>query len=96
MDISLLKDALPIGNISTVAATGSEIDPISGINNDATNEKKGLVHPLLYPKFSIQDPLYTFTVQISDAVGTIDMMCHILENYLTMDITEAVAPNLHG
>lgn len=93
MDISLLKDALPIGNISTVAATGSEIDPISGINNDATNEKKGLVHPLLYPKFSIQDPLYTFTVpKYQTAVGTIDMMCHILENYLTMDITEAVAP----
>ncbi len=90
----LIQKTLPTGNISTVAATGSEIDPISGINNDKTKEKKGLVHPLLYPRFSIQDPLYTYSVpKYQTAVGTIDMMCHILENYLTMDITEAVAPS---
>lgn len=90
----LITKVLPTGNISTVAATGSEIDPISGINNDETKQKGGLVHPLLYPRFSIQDPTYTFTVpKYQTAVGVVDMMCHTLENYLTMDITEAVVPS---
>lgn len=56
------EDALPFGTVLTLSATGSEMNCGSVITNWETQEKLGWGHPLVYPKFSILDPVHTFTV----------------------------------
>ncbi len=77
-------DALPIGLIPTVAATGSEADMVSVITNWETHEKAVLVGECLIPAFSIVDPELTFSVPPdTTADGGIDIICHVLETYFT-------------
>ena len=74
--------ALPIVDILTLAATGSEYDPGGVISRTETNDKIGYVDPLLYPAVSILDPTYTFTVSKKQtAAGCADAMNHIMEQY---------------
>ncbi|BAQ08492.1 NADH-dependent butanol dehydrogenase [Bacillus sp. OxB-1] len=78
----LPADALPIGTILTLAATGSEMNAGSVITNEETHEKVGWGGPLNFPKFSILDPAYTLSVPRDQTVyGIIDMMSHVLEQY---------------
>lgn len=82
LDNSLVTKALPLITILTLAATGSEMDIFSVISNMDTNEKMGLDSYLLYPKYSILDPEYTYTVpKYQTASGTADIMSHIFEVY---------------
>ncbi|HWK24451.1 MAG TPA: iron-containing alcohol dehydrogenase [Ureibacillus sp.] len=75
-------DALPLGTILTLAATGSEMNSGSVISNEETQEKYGWGHPLVFPKFSILDPTYTFTVPQNHTVyGMVDIMSHVFEQY---------------
>lgn len=55
------------------------------ISNMDTNEKLGLVHPLLQPKVSFLDPTNTFSVSaFQTACGSADILSHILDcNYFT-------------
>ena len=77
----LLK-ALPLVDILTLAATGSEFDPGGVISNPETNEKLGNVYT--YPAVSICDPTYTFSVSAyQTAAGTADIMSHIFEGYFS-------------
>ncbi len=74
--------ALPIVDVLTLAATGSEYDPGGVISRTETNDKIGYVDPLLYPAVSILDPTYTFTVSKKQtAAGCADAMNHIMEQY---------------
>jgi Iron-containing alcohol dehydrogenase. len=76
------KDALPLGTVLTLAATGSEMNGSSVITNWETNEKYGWGSPLVYPKFSILDPVHTFTVPREQTVyGIVDIMSHVFEHY---------------
>lgn len=82
MDASLIKDALPIIAVLTVAATGSEMDEFGVISNLELNEKKSIVSALVKPKISIMDPTYTFSVpKYHTAAGTADIMSHLFELY---------------
>ena len=56
------KEALPIVDILTLAATGSEYDCGGVISRTETNDKIGYMDPHLFPVCSILDPCYTFTV----------------------------------
>lgn len=81
---SLIKKALPLIAILTIAATGSEMDHIAVISNLETKEKIGTRHPLMRPKASIMDPTYTFSVSpYQCASGTSDIMSHIMESYFS-------------
>lgn len=53
------EDAIPLGTILTIPATGSEMDRSSVITNWATGEKNGYDSDLTYPVFSILDPTLT-------------------------------------
>ncbi len=76
------KDALPFGTVLTLAATGSEMNSGSVITNWETNEKYGWGNPLTFPKFSILDPVNTYTVPRNQTVyGIVDMMSHVFEHY---------------
>ncbi|MBS2970299.1 iron-containing alcohol dehydrogenase [Metabacillus sp. KIGAM252] len=75
-------DALPFGTVLTLAATGSEMNSGSVITNWETQEKYGWGSPLTFPKFSILDPVNTFTVPKDHTVyGIVDMMSHVFEQY---------------
>lgn len=75
-------NALPIGTIITLAATGSEVDAGAVITNPDTKDKLALAHPTMIPKFSILDPTYTFTVPKNQtAAGAVDIMSHVMETY---------------
>lgn len=77
-----LKDALPLGTVLTLAATGSEMNSGAVITNWETHEKYGWGSPLLFPKFSILDPENTYTVPRDQTVyGIVDMMTHVFEQY---------------
>ena len=80
--------ALPIVDIITLAATGSEYDAGGVISRTETNDKIGYMDPLLYPHTSFLDPTYTFTVSKKQtAAGIADAMNHTIEQYFVEDST---------
>ena len=82
------KAALPIVDILTLAATGSEYDCGGVISRTETNDKIGYIDPLLFPVVSFLDPVYTFTVSPKQTcAGISDAMNHILEQYFCEDAT---------
>ena len=82
------KAALPIVDVITLAATGSEYDCGGVISRTETNDKIGYVDPVLYPAVSFLDPTYTFTVSKKQtAAGCADAMNHIMEQYFCEDST---------
>ena len=82
------KAALPIVDIITLAATGSEYDCGGVISRTETNDKIGYMDPQLYPMVSFLDPTYTFTVSKKQtAAGCADAMNHIMEQYFCEDST---------
>jgi alcohol dehydrogenase YqhD (iron-dependent ADH family) len=77
-------DALPFGTVLTLAATGSEMNSGSVITNWETQEKIGWGSPYVFPRFSILDPVHTFSVPKDQTVyGTVDIMSHVLEQYFS-------------
>ena len=82
------EDAVPIVDIITLAATGSEYDCGGVISRTETNDKIGYVDPHLFPMVSFLDPTYTFTVSKKQtAAGCADAMNHIIEQYFCEDST---------
>ncbi len=82
------KAALPIVDVLTLAATGSEYDCGGVISRTDTNDKIGYIDPLLFPVVSFLDPTYTFTVSHKQtAAGIADAMNHTIEQYFTEDTT---------
>jgi len=74
--------ALPVVDIMTLAATGSEYDSGGVISRTDTNDKIGYMDPLLYPVCSFLDPTYTFTVPAKHtAAGVADAINHVMEQY---------------
>ena len=79
-----VNEALPIGSVLTLAATGSEMNAGTVISNDATEEKLACIHEKMRPRFSILDPCYTFSVDpYQTAAGVADIISHCLEQYFT-------------
>ena len=78
---------IPVGSILTMVGTGSEMNGGSVITNHAEGLKVGKVFgPYAFPKFTILNPTFTFTVpQYQMVAGFYDIMCHILEQYLSDD-----------
>ena len=55
-----IKNALPLGTVLTLAATGSEMNERSVISRISTCEKLNFASPLVFPKFSVLDPEVTY------------------------------------
>ena len=84
---------LPLVDILTLAATGSEFDPGGVISNPETNEKLGNVYT--YPAVSICDPTYTFSVSAyQTAAGTADIMSHIFEGYFSRTADSSLSDHI--
>lgn len=78
---------VPVGSVLTMAGTGSEMNGGSVITNEEKMLKCGRVFPaFVYPKFSILNPEYTFSVpQYQMASGIFDTMSHLMEQYFSGD-----------
>lgn len=72
---------LPLIQIPTTAGTGSEVTPIS-ILTTPSNEKKGVVSPLLYPDVALLDSLLTLGLPPAiTAMTGVDAMVHAIEAF---------------
>lgn len=84
LDGSKIKDVLPVFSILTLAATGSEMDPVGVISNLETKEKLVIGNPAMRPVATVMDPTYTMSVPAGQtAAGTADIFSHTLENYFS-------------
>ena len=77
-----MTQALPVVDVLTICATGSEMNSGAVITNEETNEKLEINGPILYPRLSICDPQYLYTLPESQtAAGTADIISHVFEQY---------------
>lgn len=82
---AVIQEALPIGTILTLAATGSEMNGSSVVTNWEENLKRAFGSSHTYPKFSILDPTLTYTVPRNHTVnGAVDIMSHVFEQYFSL------------
>lgn len=71
---------VPVVDIITLAATGSEYDSAAVISRTETNDK--LPYFGVFPAVSFIDPTYTFTLPVKQTLaGVADCINHIMEQY---------------
>ena len=76
---------VPVGCVLTMVGTGSEMNGGAVITNREKMLKIGHVFgENVFPKFSVLNPEFTYTLPKYQMVaGVYDIMCHILEQYLS-------------
>lgn len=81
------NEIVPVGCVLTMVGTGSEMNGGSVITNSETKLKIGHVFgDNVFPKFSILNPVFTYTLPKYQMVaGIYDIMSHILEQYFSGD-----------
>jgi alcohol dehydrogenase len=84
-------ETVPTGIIMTKPGTGSDFDYTSVLSNEETKEKLMVINKVMYPKFSLIDPEFAYTLPRDEAAyGIADNMSHILEQYLTLTLDTGV------
>ncbi len=82
-----IADAVPLGSILTLPATGSESNGNAVISRKSTREKLAFSNEKVYPRFSILDPATTFTLPPRQtANGVVDAFIHVMEQYMTYPV----------
>lgn len=77
---------LPLGCISTMAASGTELDASAVLSDPDTNQKVAIFGNGIYPRFSILDPTYTVSIpKYQTAAGGCDILSHVMEVYFSAD-----------
>jgi alcohol dehydrogenase YqhD (iron-dependent ADH family) len=80
----VITEALPVGTILTLAASGSEGSSSSVITHEDGMLKRGASGDAIRPVFSILNPELTFTLPPEQtANGVADIMAHVFERYFT-------------
>ncbi|MEJ4045614.1 alcohol dehydrogenase [Erwinia sp. SLM-02] len=86
-----IEQALPVGSVLTLPATGSESNRSAVINRRATQDKRAFRSNYLFPLFAVLDPVYTYSLpprQIAN--GVVDAFVHTVEQYLTFPVDARV------
>lgn len=84
---SVIKQAIPVGIILTLSATGSEMNSNAVITHKSAKTKYHFSSERLFPAFAVLDPTKTFSLaprQIAN--GVVDSFVHIIEQYLTYPV----------
>lgn len=82
-----VNEALPLGAVMTLPATGSEMNCAAVISRLSTKEKFAIRNHNIYPQFSIIDPETTYTLPIEQVRnGIVDTFVHVMELYATYDV----------
>ncbi|MFT5835980.1 MAG: NADP-dependent alcohol dehydrogenase [Sulfurimonas sp.] len=79
-----VQEALPLGVILTLAATGSETNHLTVVSKNETGEKRMYFSNHSYPQFAVMDP--TLMSTLSDRQlgnGLVDAFVHTSEQYIT-------------
>ena len=88
---SKIVDAVPLGTVLTLAATGSEMNNGAVITKAATQDKLFFFSPFVQPNFSILDPVTTYSLPARQiANGVVDAYVHTLEQYSTYPVNAKV------
>ena len=87
-DLNLHKvkptNALPLGVILTISASGSELSDSCVIMEDRTKIKQGFNSDIVRPLFAIMNPEWTYTVdKYQTGCGIVDIISHSLERYFS-------------
>ncbi len=86
-----IETAVPFGSVLTLPATGSEMNSGAVITRKASVDKLAFMNPLLYPQFSVLDPVKTYSLPPRQvANGIVDAFVHVIEQYLTYPAGGAV------
>lgn len=82
---ALENEVIPVASILTMTGTASEMNGGSVITHEEKLIKEGRVFPPeVYPKFSILNPEYTYSVpKYQMASGIFDCMSHLMEQYFS-------------
>ena len=84
-----VNEALPLGCVVTLPATGSEANAFGVITKDG--HKLPFMSPITFPKFSFLDPELTQTLPKKQiANGVTDAFVHVVEYYLTYPVNAKV------
>lgn len=84
-------DALPIGAVLTLPATGSEMNGNSVVTRVETKEKLAFGSIKVMPLFSILDPEVIFSLPEKQvANGIVDAFVHVIEQYLTFPVNSPI------
>ncbi len=79
-----VSEAVALGAVLTLPATGSESNAGSVISKKATQEKLFFASPLVQPQFAVLDPEAMKTLPQRQLVnGIVDAWVHVTEQYLT-------------
>ena len=80
-------DAVPLADVITLPATGSEMNNGGVISRLSTNEKLPFHADCVYPQFSIIDPQVTFSLPTKQTInGIVDTFVHVMEQYCTYEV----------
>ncbi len=86
-----VEQALPLGVVLTLSATGSEMNERAVISRIETQQKLNFTTPLVFPQFSILDPEVTYSLPSRQvANGVVDSFIHVVEQYLTYPVNAKV------
>ncbi len=86
-----VKKAMPLADVITLPATGSEMNGNSVITKDSTKEKMAFSSLLIMPQFSILDPETIFSLPEKQvANGIVDAFVHVIEQYLTYPVNSPI------
>ena len=76
------KKGLPLVTVPTTAGTGSEVTPITVLDDEEKNIKAPLASPFLYPVCAVIDPDLTLSVPLGVTAATaLDALSHSIEGY---------------
>ncbi len=85
------SEAIPLGDVITLPATGSEMNCFSVVSRKSTQEKLAFALPYVYPVFSILDPETTYSLPKNQLRnGLVDAFVHVMEQYATYDVGSAL------
>ncbi len=88
---SHFADAVPMGFVLTLPATGSESNSGAVITRKSSGDKQHFFSPLVQPRFAVLDPVVTYSLPPRQvANGVVDAFVHTLEQYLTYPVDAKV------
>ena len=78
-----ITKAMPIYGVLTASASSSEVNNIAVVSNPDSELKVSIMSNALYPKVSVIDPSFQFTLPQKQTIyGGVDIIAHVLERLL--------------
>jgi NADP-dependent alcohol dehydrogenase len=90
-----IRQALPLGCVVTLPASGSEANNRAIISRKAMMLKCAVMNSVLFPRFAVLDPKTTYTLPLRQVGnGVVDTFVHVLEQYMTYPVGGIVQDRL--